>query len=64
MGVGEADGGNGAGGGRQGWWVQARPMGVISHRAKPLVNTPPLAEGFPEEVKQDERNKQKSEILR
>jgi len=52
-----------AGGGRRGWWGQARPMGAVSHRAKSLVNTPPLAQGFPNEIKQNQRNKQKSEIL-
>jgi len=51
------------GGGRRGWWGQARPMGAVSHRAKPLVNTPPLAQGFPNEVKQNQRNKRKSKIL-
>ena len=51
------------GGGRLDRWGQARPMGAISRRAKSLVNTPPLAQGFPHEVKQNQRNKQKSEIL-
>jgi len=51
------------GGGRRGWWEQARPMGAVSRRAKSLVNTPSLAQGFPDEVKQNQRNKQKSEIL-
>jgi len=50
-------------GGRRGWWGQARPMGAVSRRAKSLVNTPPLAQGFPDEVKQNQRNKQKSKIL-
>ena len=57
MGAGET------GGGRRGWWGQARPMGAVSHRAKSLVNTPPLAQGFPDEVKQNQRNKRKSKIL-
>jgi hypothetical protein len=57
MGAGEA------GGGRRGWWGQAKPMGAVSHRPKSLVNTPPLAQGFPDRMKQNQRNKQKSEIL-
>jgi len=52
-----------AGGGKRGWWGQARPMGAVGHRAKSLVNTPPLAQGFPDELKQNQSNKQKSEIL-
>jgi len=62
MGAGEADRGkrgrqgqerpmgeSEAGGGRQGWWGQAWPMGAVSRRAKSVVNTPPLAQGFPDE---------------
>ena len=37
-----------ADGGKRGWWGQARPMGAVSRRAKSLVNTPPLAQGFPD----------------
>jgi len=51
------------GGGRRGWWGQARPMGAVSHRAKSLVIAPPLAQGFPDKIKQNQRNKQKSKIL-
>jgi hypothetical protein len=36
------------GGGRGGRLGQARPMGAVSRRAKSLVNTPPLAQGFPD----------------
>jgi len=49
--------------GKRGWWGQARPMGAVSRRAKSIVNTPPLAQGFPDEVKQNQRNKRKSKIL-
>jgi len=48
-----------AGGGRRGWWGQARPMGAVSHRAKSLVNTPPLAQGFPDKVKQNQKKQTK-----
>jgi len=57
LGAGEADGG------KRGSWGQARPMGAVGHRATSLVNTPPLAPGFPDEVKQNQRKKRKSEIL-
>jgi len=62
-GASEAGGGRRGRWGKQGWWGQARPMGAVSCRAKSLVNTPPLAQGFPDEVKQNQRNKRKSEIL-
>jgi len=76
MGAGEADrgkrgrqgqarlmGASEAGGGRRDRWGQARPMGAVSRRAKSIVNTPPLAQGFPNEGRQNRRNKRKSEIL-
>jgi hypothetical protein len=57
MGAGEG------GGGKRGWCGQARPMGAVSRRAQSLVNSPLLAQGFTDEVKQNQRNKPKSEIL-
>jgi hypothetical protein len=50
-------------GSRRGWCGQARPMGAVCRWAKSLVNTPPVAQGFPDEVKQNQRNQQKSQIL-
>jgi len=55
MGAGEA------GGGKRGWWGQARRMGAASHRAKSRANTPPLAQGVPNKVNQPIRKGEREE---